>query len=372
MTDLFFYGTLRHVPLLELVLGRAADTISVTPAALEGYAVHTVTDQVFPTLVQHSGARANGILVRNLSEQDLDRLAFYEAGFDYNLRVQPVVLADGAVAQAKVFFPKPGQWQAGALWSLDDWISAWGPLSELAAQEVMAFYGRVGPDQIARSFPAIRTRAWARLAARARGRDPDHDPGRDVIVHGHRRAYIDYFGMDEIEFQHRRYDGTMSRVLNRSALIQGSAVIVLPYDPVHDTVLIVEQFRAPAFLIDDPDPWIWETIAGMIDPGETPEQAAHRESLEEAGVALTSLHCAGGAYTSTGSSTEFVHLFVGLATLTDPLNGGGLDSEGEDIRSKILPFSAFMQMVDAHEFKDLPLLTMAHWLARHRDRLRAM
>jgi len=124
-------------------------------------------------------------------------------------------------------------------------------------------------------------------------------------------------------------------------------------------------------LIDDPEPWMWEPVAGMIDPGETPEQAAFRETQEEAQVALKQLEYAGGAYSSSGSSTEYVYLYVGLADLTRTISNGGLVSEGEDIRTQILSYPVFMERVDNHEYKDLPLLTLANWLARNRDRLRS-
>ena len=137
-----------------------------------------------------------------------------------------------------------------------------------------------------------------------------------------------------------------------------------------DRILLVEQFRAPVFLIDDPEPWMWEPVAGMIDAGETPEQAAYREAEEEARVTLRGLEYAGGAYSSSGSSTEYIYLYVGLGDLTQTIDNGGLASEGEDIRTQILPYDTFMQMVDRHEFKDLPMLTLAHWLARNRARLR--
>ncbi|EEX11041.1 tellurite resistance protein [Ruegeria lacuscaerulensis ITI-1157] len=370
MTNLFFYGTLRFAPLLELVLGRSTDDLRAEHAVLSDYAVRTVEGQPFPMIVEEPGAVAQGLLVRDLGEEDLARLAYYESGFDYDL-IPRNVEPDGRPAEpALVFFPEPGAWVPGSPWSLEDWISEWGEMTLLAAGEVMGYYGKVGPDRIAGSFPAIRRRAWARLAARQRRAGAAHDTCKDVIVHRHTRAYVDYFGMEELELQHRQFDGTMGPVLHRSALMQGSAVVVLPYDPKRDRVLLVEQFRAPVFLIDDPEPWMWEPVAGMIDPGETPEQAAYREAEEEAHIRLSGLEYAGGAYSSSGSSTEYVHLFIGLGDLTRTISNGGLASEGEDIRSQILSYEAFMDLVDQHGFKDLPLLTLAHWLARHRDRLR--
>lgn len=370
MSNMFFYGTLRFVPLLELVLGRSIDDLRAEQAVFPDHAVRKVKDHPFPMIVEEPGAVANGLLVRDLNAEDMARLAYYEGGFDFDLRQHNIEPEGRPAEPALVFFPAPEAWIPGSPWSLEDWISEWGAMTLLAADEVMGYFGKVEPDRIARSFPAIRTRAWAKLAARQRGAGAAHDTSQDVTVHRHTRAYVDYFGMEELELQHRKHDGSMGPVLHRNALMQGSAVVVLPYDPERDRVLLVEQFRAPVFLIDDPEPWMWEPVAGMIDPGETPEEAAYREAEEEAQIRLSALEYAGGAYSSSGSSTEYVHLFVGLGDLTKTTSNGGLASEGEDIRSQILPYHAFMDLVDQHGFKDLPLLSLAHWLARHRDRLR--
>ncbi len=371
MTDLFFYGTLCYSPLLELVLGRPSENIDITPAVLPEHAVHAVQDQVFPMIVPSPGQDANGVFVRGLSPEDIDRLVFYEGGFDYDLQPMNVRFSDGSNTKAQVFFPEAGLWQPGKLWSIQDWAEEWGEITLLSADEVMAHYGRVDAKAIVRSFPAIRTRAWAKVAAKERISVDSRNTSEDVIVHRHDRVYIDYFGMEEIDLQHRQHDGSMGPILRRNGLMQGSAVVVLPYDPLRDTVLLIEQFRPPVFLIEDPEPWMWEPVAGMIDPGESPQAAARRETMEEARIELDALEFAGGAYSSSGSSTEYVHLFVGLGDLAKTVENGGVKAEGEDIRSQILPFSEFMAMVDGHAFKDLPLLSLAHWLARHRDKLRA-
>lgn len=371
MVDPFFCGTLRHLPLLEKVLGRRLADGAVASATLSDHAVYAVQDQPDPVIVAEPGATAQGIVVHGLNDTDMARISFYTGGFETKSEPHPVTTEDAEAWQAQVFFETTRGKAPTTRWSLDAWANEWGQLSVAAADEVMGYFGSVKPDQISGSLTAIRNRAWARLAARQRRTDDPRDTGRDVVVHRHHRASVSYFGFEEVDLQHRQHDGSMGPVLKRSSLLQGSAVVVLPYDPVRDTVLLVEQFRAPLFLIDDPEPWIWQPVAGMIDPGETPEQAARRESVEEAQITLTALEPAGGAYSSAGSSTEFLHLFVGLAELTQTIENGGLDTEGEDIRSKILSFDAFMDLVDRHVFKDLPLLSLAHWLARHRERLRA-
>ncbi len=369
MTDMFFYGTLRHVPLLQQVLGR--DDLDLRAAVLPDHQVLWAAGQSFPMIRAQAGGQAPGLLARGLSDTDLARLNFYEGAFVYDLRCSTVLCADQRV-QAQVYFPADDSWTPGAPWDLAEWIAQWGRLSLFAAEEVMAHFGRVDPAQMAHDFTAIRQRAAARIAAEGRACDPDQDVAQDVVLHDMGFKALSWFGLVGADLQHRQYDGTMGPVINRGGLWQGEAAVVLPYDPRRDTVLMVQQFRAPVYMIGDPAPWMWEAVAGMVDPGETPDQTAHREAVEESQVPLNHLEYAGGAYSSSGSSTEFLHLFVGLTDLPDSGTIAGLETENEDIRSRILPFADLMDLVDTHKLKDLPLLTLANWLARHRDRLRNM
>ena len=370
MADLFFYGTLRHMPLLEIVLGRGAAALDVRPAELAGHAVYWAQDQIFPLIVAEAGQSAQGVLLRGLDAEDLARLSFYEGGFGYGRETVQLKLENGEFAAGEVFFAEPGLWQPGAAWLLEDWVARWGAISCRAAEEAMAYFGRIGAGELAHRFPGIRLRAAARLAKAAIPADPLRDIDRDVRLIDHRFAHLNFYGVEEARLQFRRHDGAMSPELDRSALMTGAAAVVLPYDPVRDAVLLIEQFRAPLYFAGDPAPWLWEPVAGLIDPGETPDQTAHREAMEEAGLVLKRLEKAGEAYSSSGSSSEYVHLYVGIADLTDAEGIGGLASEGEDIRSSVVSFEVLMQGVESHRYRDMPLLVTALWLARHRDRLR--
>lgn len=371
MVDLFLYGTLRYVPLLELVLGRGGDALKTAAAYLPDHQVFQVQDQPFPAIAAAEGERAKGILVRGLSQDDLDALNYYEGGFDYALQPVEVQLETGGTAGAEVYFPTPGAWQLANPWSLQDWVEDWGALSLRAAEEVMSYQGRVSAAEMVKCFPSVRRRASAWLAGQARDEDAARDLATDVVVHDHKRAFVNFFAMEEMDLQFRRYDGTMSPVMNRCAALVGRAAVVLPYDPLRDQVLLVEQFRAATFIAGEKRPWMWEPVAGLIDPGETPETTARREAMEEAGVKVTDLEVVSNAYPSSGASGEFIHIFVGLADLSDIQGGGGLASEGEDLRSEIISFETLMQGIDDHSYQDLPLIASALWLARHRDRLRA-
>lgn len=368
MSDLFFFGTLRHIPLLELVLGRPASEIDLVPAELADHGAFAVKGEAFPTIEARPGHVAKGLLARNLSAADVAALNYYEGGFSYDLKEMSVTLEGGERAAAEVYFPQPGLWEAGEPWDLDAWVAAWGAMTLRAAEEVMAYQGRVPAETMAQRLPAIRIRASAWVAAQA---EPEvRDLSRDVNVINHERPHLSFFGNEEMDLQYRRHDGRMSPVLNRSAVMVGRATVVLPYDAQRDQVLLIEQFRAPVFFAGDRNPWVWEPVAGLVDPGETPEQAAHREAMEEAGVTLSALEPVAQCYSSTGSSGEYLHIFVGVTDLSQVKPASGVAEEGEDIRSEIISYDALMQGIDDQIYRDMPLITSALWLARHRDRLR--
>ena len=133
MRNLFFYGSLRHVPLLEIVLGRGADALDVTAVVLPDHLVSCVAEGPFPTIAPSIGDAAKGLLVRGLSADDVARLDFYEGSFDYDLK--QVRLSNGQ--KAEVYFPQAGRWTALEPWVLAEWETDWASLSCHAAREVM-------------------------------------------------------------------------------------------------------------------------------------------------------------------------------------------------------------------------------------------
>ncbi len=373
MISLFVYGTLRHIRLLEIVLGRGADAIEMSPAQLADHAVFWAKGQSFPLLVAQNGAQASGLLLRGITEQDLARLDYYEGGFGYALSPVQVETAQATEA-AQVWFPEPGLWAVGAPWLLEDWAATWGAITERAAIEVMDYYGRYSPSQIAGMFPMIRARAASYVAAQNETPPPSPSGlGRgDVQDHNQNRAYTDFFAVEEHHLSFKRFDGSDSPVVKRAVYKAADAALVLPYDPKQDAVLLIEQFRAGPYVRGDHAPWALEPIAGRVDPGETPEQAAHREAKEEADLTLGRLELITNSYPSPGSTSEFFHIFLGLTDLTG-VGGrvGGVAGEDEDIRSHILSFDVFMERIDNDELTVGPLILAGLWLARHRDRLRA-
>lgn len=193
----------------------------------------------------------------------------------------------------------------------------------------------------------------------------------DVRVLARRRPYADYFAVEEFDLQHRRFDGSMSGVITRAVFVTGDAVTVLPYDPVRDRVLLIEQFRPVPVVRGDGEFWSLEAIAGRVDAGETPEAAARREAVEEAGLVLGDLIRVAGYYPSPGAVAEYLTSYVALTDLPDGCTGVfGLASEAENIRGHLVGFDALMGLVASGEINNAPLLLTVLWLQRERDRLR--
>jgi 8-oxo-dGTP pyrophosphatase MutT (NUDIX family) len=72
------------------------------------------------------------------------------------------------------------------------------------------------------------------------------------------------------------------------------------------------------------DTWGWEIPAGRLEAGETPEQAARRETEEETGWRPGPLHPLGSYAPSNGSSDQIFHVFVadGATHIGDPVDVG--------------------------------------------------
>ena len=217
---------------------------------------------------------------------------------------------------------------------------------------------------------AVRAASRARAGAAPVALRHDAAPG-DVVVARMRLPYGHFFAIEEYDVAWRRFDGTMSETVTRAAFVSGDAVTVLPYDPVRDRVLVVEQFRAGPMARGDAQAWQLEAIAGRVDPGETPEQAARREAEEEAGLRLDLLEEVARCYPSPGALSEFLYNYVALTDLPDGAAGVfGVAQEAEDIRGHVISFDRLMELVATGEVQNAPLIMTALWLQRERVRLR--
>lgn len=248
----------------------------------------------------------------------------------------------------------------------------WPAILRHAAPEIMSYFATRSVKDVAGRLNMILSRADARVLAQLNYRAPESGLDRnDIRIVEHRRPYSEFFVLEEYIFSHTRFDGTESEVVNRAAMVVADAVTVLPYDPVRDCVLLVEQVRVAPLARGDRSPWLLEPVAGRIEPGDTPEATAHKESQEEAGLKLSGLLHVADYYPSTGCFSEFVYSYIGIADLPDTAAGlGGVLGEGEDIRGHILSRATLMDRIRAGDMPDAPLLISAFWLEANLSQVR--
>ena len=342
-----------HPALAHVVLGRE---LSGRAVELPGLVLRR---QGWGASVLMAAARARtvGLLV-DLSEAEAMRLDYFMAVF--RQRRMAVGTVEAHVGEGT------------AAWSQPDWLRDRADTVVAVAGDVMALMDRAAAEEVAQRLEAMLVRAASRVRAVSAPTDLRWRAGvSDVVVVAERLPYARFFAVEEYDVSWRRFDGAMSEVVTRAAFVSGDAVTVLPYDPVRDLVLVVEQFRAGPLARGDGQAWQIEAIAGRIDPGETPEDAARREAVEEAGLRLDLLLEVARYYTSTGAVSEYIYGYVALVDLPDGSAGVfGVEDEAEDIRGHLISFDRLMELVASGEIENAPLILTALWLQRERGRLR--
>ncbi|MDD5037310.1 MAG: NUDIX domain-containing protein [Methylococcaceae bacterium] len=182
-------------------------------------------------------------------------------------------------------------------------------------------------------------------------------------------VYQGFFKMLRLRLRHTLFCGSWSGELTRELFHRGTCVAVIPYDPINDAVVLIKQFRVGALKYKD-EPWLLEIVAGAVEEGESPEQVAHREALEEAGCELKQLIRIGEFFTSPGGSSEKITLFCGIVD-TDGLGGlHGLAEEDEDIRVDVMEFGVAWTLFENGVIDSAIPIVALQWLAMNRERLR--
>lgn len=152
--------------------------------------------------------------------------------------------------------------------------------------------------------------------------------------------------LDRIDYDYQFETGEWKRV-SRECYNRGNGVAILLYNPEKGTVILTKQFRMPVYESNKDEAMFIEACAGAIDNNDEPLETVIRETEEEVGYRLEDAKQVLTAYTSPGALTEKMYLFV--ATYNDGLKineGGGLDSENEDIEVLEMPFSKALEMMN--------------------------
>jgi nudix-type nucleoside diphosphatase (YffH/AdpP family) len=184
---------------------------------------------------------------------------------------------------------------------------------------------------------------------------------RRVQIEQERTLLDSFFRVEEAVLRYERYDGRMSKPVRRVKLERGDSVALVLRHLDSGQILLVEQFKYPTY--GRGDGWIVETVAGMVDEGESAEEAARREVREEIGYDLCNLQPIATFYVSPGGTSECVTLFYGEVSESTRVGaGGGLAAEGEDIQLCTLEPERAWRALDAGEIIDAKTMIGLMWL----------
>ena len=276
---------------------------------------------------------------------------------------------------------KPEQIGGQSVWGVGrgggaDWQPDQAPLMAKAAALLLSHEAERSDARAAARLRRIAEIAAVRLRV-AEEPDPTAylpapDPAR-VETLARREVYGRFFSVEEIALRHRRYDGGWSPALDREVFISADAALLLPYDPVADTVLLISQFRVGPMARGQAQCWMLEPIAGRVDAGESPADAARREAVEEAGLKVGRLYPLPPHYPTPGANSEFFYPFIAAVDLSGRTagQGFGLASEGEDIATHIIARTELMGLAETGQMQCGPLLGMALMLDRMAPQIRA-
>jgi len=182
-------------------------------------------------------------------------------------------------------------------------------------------------------------------------------------------VYDGFFRLESYRLKHTLFEGGWSRELYRELLERGHAAAVLPYDPLLDSVVLIEQFRIGA--LNAPNgPWLLEIVAGMIEPGESAEEVVVREAEEEAGCQIEALEPICEYLVSPGGASEIISLFCGRVDASNIGGIHGLDHEGEDIRATVVSVDEALELLAKGKIDSASPIIALQWLALNRDSLK--
>lgn len=181
--------------------------------------------------------------------------------------------------------------------------------------------------------------------------------------------YRGHFQMDVYHLRHCKFDGGWTDSMTRELFERGHAAAVLPYDPRRDCVVLIEQFRIGAFAAGV-EPWLIEVVAGIIDEGEDPAEVVRREAVEEAGCEILDLVPIGRFLMTPGASSETLAMYCGRVDSAGVGGLHGLDHEGEDIRSFVVPAAEALERVMACACPNANTVISLQWLMLNRAELR--
>ena len=206
--------------------------------------------------------------------------------------------------------------------------------------------------------------------------DPAQFHREDVQVLSSETVFQGFMRLLRVRLKHRLFAGGWSAEVERELLQKQEGAAAIVYDPTHDLIGFVEQFRIGVFTGEDgaiaQSPWCLECVAGMVEAGEDPQSLILRELYEEAGISGADLRFITSYYSTPGGCNEKIHLFCALCDLSQAGGLYGLENEGEDILFATYAADDVFEAMLNNESRlnNAATLLGLQWLQRYRPGLR--
>jgi ADP-ribose pyrophosphatase len=191
---------------------------------------------------------------------------------------------------------------------------------------------------------------------------------QDVKINSVTPLYKGFFKVNLYDFDHATFNGGVLKSVKREVFERGHAVALLPYDPVRNEVVMIEQLRIGALATKE-SPWLLEIIAGMIGEGESAEDVAHREAFEEAGLKLKKLIPMLDYLSSPGGTDERIYLYLAIVDSTGIEGIYGLEHEQEDIRVDVFDYQEAIDLLQSGEIDNAATVICLQWLALNKQKV---
>lgn len=191
---------------------------------------------------------------------------------------------------------------------------------------------------------------------------------KKVLIDRKRYILDDFFKIEEAYLRFEQFNGEMSPLVRQLTLERGNSVAVLVFNRSTEKLILISQFRYPTYRNDGG--WTIEAIAGMVDPGETPEESARRELQEEIGLNIDKLESITAFYPSPGGSSEKIHLYYSEVSgeQANYKKTGGLRAVGEDIKVIELTLAGALAKIKTGEIADAKTIIGIYWLENRREK----
>jgi ADP-ribose pyrophosphatase len=191
----------------------------------------------------------------------------------------------------------------------------------------------------------------------------------DVEVLEKTVCFQGFFRLDRYRLRYRLFSGNWSPPVVREILERGHAAAVIPYDPIRNEVILIEQFRIGALAVSD-GPWLMEIVAGIIEENESAVDVVKREGVEEANCDITDLIPLYDYLVSPGGTSERIALFCGKVDTTQAGGIYGILEEGEDIKVHVVTLKEALSLLSEGKIISASAIIAIQWLALNLEQVR--